>query len=200
MAGYHPRGGLCALKLAKAEIPDAAARLRREKQVLAQLRHPRVVALLDAGEHAGTPFLVLEWLEGETLLDLVQTRRRLALRQSLEISEAVADGLAAIHAHGLVHGDIRPQNILVVPRRCAVLTDPGGGEPGASTLPADDIRAVGGLLHLMLTGFPESDPPRLTAAAGYNRAVVQLWEQVRSDRPLTASDLLSQLRRLRQGL
>jgi serine/threonine protein kinase len=199
-AGYHPRGGLCALKVAKLEIEDAAERLHREKELLALLRHPRVVSLLDAGQHGTAPFLILEWLEGETCLDLVRARRRLPLRQALDITEAAAEGLAYIHSTARVHGDLRPQNVMIVPERGAVLTDPGAGDPSVPVTPADDIHALGGLLHLMLTGTAPGPQPALTSSAGHNRAAVQLWDATQAPAPPTAVELLSRVRRLRQTL
>lgn len=201
-AVYSRTGGPCALKLAKAEIPEAGARLESERGVLTGLSHPRIVALLDWGPHPDTvhapPFLVLEWLEGETLWDVIAARRRLPLRQTVDILEGVCDALACIHSRGLAHGDIRPQNVLVLPGRGAVLTDPGAeGRP----LPADDTRAVGGLLHHMLTGEPPAaGRPGLGSGAGYNRAAVQLWQRTQAEQPPAMADLLAEVRRLRQTL
>jgi serine/threonine protein kinase len=205
----------CALKLAKREILEAGIRLEGEREVLARVHSPHVVALLDAGRYGDIPFLVLEWLEGETLLDLVKSRRRLPLRQALEILEAVCSGLCDLHSQGVAHGDVRPENVIVVPGRGAVLTDPGAalgtGQPGAGlsnptgppglSVFSGDIRAVGTVLHRMLTGEePGGEPTRLTAAAGYNRAAVQLWEHTRASQCPDAGALLAQVRHLRRSL
>jgi hypothetical protein len=194
-AFYSRTRGECAVKIAKPEVPDAADRLRREREVLAPVRHSKVVSLLDAGSIHGTPFLVLEWLEGETLLDVVNARRRgLALRQALEVLEAAAEGAAHLHGLGLVHGDIRPQNVLVVPGRPVVLTDPGG-----LGTPADDVRALGGLLRLMLTGDPGGARP-LAPGGGLNPAAVALWERSQAERAPTVSELLAEAGRIRRSL
>ncbi len=190
-------GAACALKLPKTEVEGAVERVAGERDVLSRLRHPQVVRLLDSGTHEGTPFLLLEWLDGETLHDLVQSRRRLPLRHALESLERVLEGLEAVHGLGLVHGDIRPQNIICVPGRGAVLTDPGAG-PGFTR--EDDLRAAGDLLHLMLTGEAPAGPPRLSTAVGYSRGAVQLWELTRSASPPSAGELLAQARRLRASL
>ncbi len=197
---YSLTGAPCAVKVAKAEIPDAPSRLNDEQRLLAQLAHPQVVRLIDSGElassePAGVPFLVLEWLEGETLRDLVQARRRLALRQSLEILEAAAGAVAHIHSRGLTHGDVRAENLIVLPGRCAVLTDPAGVGTAAG-----DVRALGQALHLMLTGSAPGAAPLLRTAAGYNRSAVQLWERTQAPSPPSAGDLLAELRRLRASL
>lgn len=194
----EPTGALCAVKAAKPEIPEAGERLRRERGVLTAVRHPHLVRLLDGGNEGGLPWLALEWLEGETLLDLIAARRRLPLRASLEHLETVLDAAAAIHARGLIHGDIRPQNVIVVAGRGAVLTDPGA-EPEATE--GDDVRAAGALFHRMLTGVdPAGSPAVLTPAAGYSRAAVQLWERTAGPRLPSARELLGEVRNLRRSL
>ncbi|HTE17504.1 MAG TPA: protein kinase [Armatimonadota bacterium] len=194
-------GAPCAVKLAKAEIPEAADRLRAEREVLAAVRHPRIVALLDRGDYHGIPFLVLEWLEGGTLLELVQSRRRLPLRQSLEFLEAVCDGVVALHGHGRIHGDIRAQNVLVIGGRGAVVTDPQGTPPPDVPAAAGDVRALGRLLHQMLTGDePGPAGTRLTTAEGYNKGAVRLWEWTQAADAPSAGAVLAEIWRLRASL
>lgn len=191
-----PSRRACALKVPKAEIPDAALYLEREREVLARLRHPHVVCLLDAAEWSERPVSVLEWLDGETLRELLAARKRLPLRQTLDLLTGIADGLAHIHGRGLVHGDVREQNVLVLKERGAVLTDPLGTGDAAA-----DVRTAGALLHRMLTGeHPSPGALRLTPAAGYNPSIVRLWEQTQADPPLPAAALLEQARRLRAAI
>ena len=185
----------CALKLPKPEIPGSTERILGEGNLLARLNHPRVVALLDRGE-AGLPLLVLEWLDGETLLDLVRAKRRLPLRQALEHLAGLLEALAHCHERGLSHGDVRAQNLLVLPARGAVLTDP---EPVAPSTPAADLRAAGGLLHLMLTG-QEPVLGEALKAGGYNREVIALSAQLASEAPPPAQKLLAEIQRLRARL
>lgn len=198
-ARYTRTGSPCAVKVPKIEIEGASLRLERERSILAALRHPRIVGLLDSGCYDGAPYAVLEWLEGETLLDLVARRRRLALRQSLEILENVCEGLAHVHAGALSHGDIRPQNVIVIPARGAVLTDPGA--TGEQASPSGDVRATGALLHRMLTGEdPAPSGAALTPNAGYNRMAVDLWSRTQGAQPASAAELLSEIRRLRASI
>lgn len=205
---YSRTLGPCALKIAKPEIPGASQRLLAQRDTLAGLRHPAVVTLLDWGIHDSTPFLVLEWLEGDTLHDVLSSRRRLPLRQSLDVLECILDGLAGLHAAGRYHGDVRSSNMLLVPGRGAVLTDPGSPEgldrdadardTGAS--PASDVAAAGRILHRLLTGEDPGPEPRLHPRAGYNRRVVELWQQTQAPNPPPAEQLLAQTRALRTSL
>jgi Tol biopolymer transport system component len=100
-------------------LPDAfsrdADRLRRfehEARAVARLTHPHIVALYDVGTHEGSPFIVMELLEGETLRGRI-AGRPLPPRKAIEYGIQIADALAAAHAHGLVHRDIKPDNLFV---------------------------------------------------------------------------------------
>jgi len=93
-----------------------AARFLREAHVLGQLRHPNLVTVYDAGADAdGRLFLVTEYLEGRTLSALLEERGRLASPAVLEIVRQVAEALAAAHAQGVVHRDLKPDNLFLAP-------------------------------------------------------------------------------------
>lgn len=207
---YQGEGGgrPAALKFARPEIPGAGERLAAEARVLAAVSNPHVVQHLGGGAWHGLSFLVLEWLDGTPLGELVEARRRLAVRQALEIMEAVLDGLAALHAAGQAHGDLRPQNVLVLPGRCAVLLDPGAAVAGrwpdgleGECSPAEDVRAAGALLHLLLTGeVPAAGASRLGPRAGFNPRIVRLWQMAAGETPAPSAELLQTVRDLRRSL
>ena len=109
------RGLRVALKIAAdASSPTAAPRLEREGRIAASLAHPNVVAVLDIARHDGRPFIVLEWLEGETLAELLARRGTLTVPEAITIAEQLLDALAAAHAHTVVHRDVKPSNIFLV--------------------------------------------------------------------------------------
>jgi hypothetical protein len=98
---------------AKAEIAaKSRARLLREAQAMAQLAHPNVVAVYDAGTHEGQVFVAMELVEGDNL-KLYLKQHRPDWRGAVELFVAAGDGLAAAHARGLVHRDFKPDNVLV---------------------------------------------------------------------------------------
>lgn len=200
--GAYGRDGVpCAVKVPKVQVDAAVELVRIQGEILTRVRGPHVIRLLDRGTAVGLPFLVLEWLEGGTLLDLVRSRRRLPLRQSLEILEQLAVALSAFHQAKQPHGDIRAENV-VLEGRGAVLIDPHGLPVGNVAPPsaAADLEAAAGLFHLMLTGERyDAAHSRLSPAAGYRRDAVQLWERLRSGL-LTASELAEQTRTLRKSL
>jgi serine/threonine protein kinase len=100
-----------------AEVPDYVARLRREGRALGQLRHPNIVAVTDFAETAdGRPFIVMEYLEGCTLADELRDRGRLLRTEAITFARQTLSALGAAHGAGIVHRDIKPQNLFIQKR------------------------------------------------------------------------------------
>src|SRR5262245_50186010 len=109
-------GRLVALKFLPAEAardPRHLGRFRREARAASALNHPAICTLHDVGEDQGRPFLVLEFVEGQTLRALVSPRPDLA--RLLPLFRQAAEALRAAHAAGIVHRDIKPENLMVRP-------------------------------------------------------------------------------------
>jgi serine/threonine-protein kinase len=118
MATHEITGRDVALKLPRQDRPQDAivhARIRREAQALARARHPGVAEILDFGEFMGAPYLVLELLEGRTLGGLLAARGRMAWEHAASVGEKAARVLAHCHERGVVHRDIKPDNLFVLP-------------------------------------------------------------------------------------
>jgi tRNA A-37 threonylcarbamoyl transferase component Bud32 len=97
-----------------AEDKEAIERFRREARSAASLHHPNIVATHDRGEtEGGTYYIVMEYLEGGTLEDLIDREGQLPPREAAEIALEVADALSVAHESGVIHRDIKPQNILL---------------------------------------------------------------------------------------
>jgi hypothetical protein len=109
-------------------------RLLREARAMASISHPRVVAVHDTGEHDGQLYVAMELIDGVTLDRLISERRPRA-RELLRLGAQVAEGLAAIHAAGLVHRDVKPANVMIDRAGNAKVMDLGlvrqGAEPHA---------------------------------------------------------------------
>jgi eukaryotic-like serine/threonine-protein kinase len=88
-------------------------RFADEAQTIARLTHPNIVAVYDQGRHQGLPYLVMEYVQGRTLRDLLVQRRRLNPVEALAILEQMLAAIAAAHRAGLVHRDVKPENVLV---------------------------------------------------------------------------------------
>jgi serine/threonine protein kinase/tetratricopeptide (TPR) repeat protein len=163
--------------------PTAVARFRRETRSMLLVDHPNVVRLLDAGEHRERPFLVMTFVEGTSLQDRIEAQGPLTPRHAAQIAAKLAGALTAIHAQGIIHRDVKPDNVILTPSGEPLLTDFGVakdldsesrlsktgmfmGSPGfwppeqvtgklEKIGPASDIYTLGGTLFALLT----SDPP-----------------------------------------
>jgi serine/threonine-protein kinase len=108
---------------------DQLERFRREARAVAQLNHPHVVQVIDAGEEGDdehpTPYIVLEYVEGETLKQRIRRLGRLPVTEAVAYAIEIARALSAAHARGIVHRDIKPQNVLIDAEGSAKVTDFG---------------------------------------------------------------------------
>ncbi|MCU1278559.1 MAG: hypothetical protein JWM53_2105 [bacterium] len=125
----HDRGlnRRVALKVARSASPEMS--LRKEAHALAAIRHPSMVTVHALGRHRGVEFLVMELIRGTTLYSHLQKHAReakpLTTREALDILIGIAEGLAAVHASGISHRDVKPANIMLAPGNRTVLMDFG---------------------------------------------------------------------------
>jgi serine/threonine-protein kinase len=117
-----------AIKLMHREIAadeQQLERFRREARAVAQLNHPHVVGVIDAGEDEGTPYIVFEYVEGETLKDRIRRHGRLDVGEAVAYAIEIARALGAAHERHIVHRDVKPQNVLIDEEGSAKVTDFG---------------------------------------------------------------------------
>src|SRR5258708_4992740 len=117
-----------AIKLMNREVAsdsDLLERFRREARAVAQLSHPHIVGVIDAGEDEGRPYIVFEYVEGETLKERIRRVGRLPIAEAVAYAIEIARALGAANARHLVHRDVKPQNVLIDEEGSAKVTDFG---------------------------------------------------------------------------
>ncbi len=134
-----------AVKLMNREVAsdsDQLERFRREARAVAQLSHPHIVGVIDAGEDDGRPYIVFEYVEGETLKERIRRLGRLPVAEAVAYAIEIARALGAAHARHIIHRDVKPQNVLIDEEGAAKVTDFGI----ARTLEEDGLTADGRVL------------------------------------------------------
>src|SRR3954454_9082571 len=106
---------LVAIKLLNASLNsgDLRDRFAREARALAALNHPNIVTIYDYGEFQGSPFIVMEYVRGESLAEKIKRRAPLTVTQKLKLMEELCAGLGHAHEAGIIHRDIKPANLMV---------------------------------------------------------------------------------------
>lgn len=172
--------------------PQFLARFEREAQIVASLSHPHIVPVYDVGEEQGSRFIVMEYIRGRTLHDLIESSGAVAPARIVDIMSSVLDALGYAHAHGLVHRDVKPHNILLGNDGTARLADFGIAHlvdssatrtavilgsahylspeqaRGEEATPASDIYAAGIVLYEMIWAHPPFDGPNALSIAHHH--------------------------------
>src|SRR4051812_18034990 len=168
-----------------ARDPSSQVRFRREAQAAASLNHPAIVAVYDTGEDrtpsGATPYIVMEYVEGETLRDVLRRERRLSPERAMSLTADICAALDFSHRNGIVHRDVKPGNVMITPQGTVKVMDFGiarAVSDSAATMPStaavigtaqylspeqargegvdarSDVYSAGCLLYELVTGTP----------------------------------------------
>jgi Tol biopolymer transport system component len=157
--------------------PSLLRRLEQEARTIAGLNHPNLVGIFDIGSHDGSPFLVMELLQGVTLRQKL-SEGPLPLRRAVEVARQVAQGLAAAHASGVVHRDLKPDNIFITSDGRAKILDFGLAKTTVMEAAAEAATMAGEVTH--------TQPGTVMGTVGYMAP-----EQVRGEAATPSSDIFA---------
>src|ERR1700759_4129534 len=168
---------------------DQLERFRREARAVAQLSHPHIVGVIDAGEDGDPthprPYIVFEYVEGETLKDRIRRLGRLPITEAVAYAIEIARALGAAHARHIVHRDVKPQNVLIDHEGSPKVTDFGI----ARTLEEDGLTADGRVLGTTDYVSPEQALGRDVAGhAARDSLGVVLYEMLPGEAPFTGEN------------
>jgi len=167
--------------------PDQIERFRREARAVAQLSHPNVVSVIDAGEDGGHPYIVFEYVDGETLKQRIERVGPLPVDEATAYAIEIGRGLAAAHSRRLVHRDVKPQNVLIDSEGRAKVTDFGI----ARSLEADGLTQTGRVLGTTDYVSPEQAMGRgVDARTDIYSLGVLLYEMLTGEVPFTAETVV----------
>jgi serine/threonine-protein kinase len=171
-----------------AREPSFVERFRREAQAAANLNHPNIVAIYDWGQEGGTYFIVMEYVEGRSLRDLLRAEGPLDPHEAAEIAAEIAAALAFAHRSGVVHRDVKPGNVLITRNGNVKVTDFGIARAGTS----DALTQTGSVMGTATYFSPEQAQGQMVDGRSdvYSLGVV-LYEMVTGVAPFTGDSPVS---------
>jgi serine/threonine protein kinase len=169
--------------------PEYVERFRREARAIARLNHPNIVTVIDRGELDNHQFIVFEHVPGENLKDFVRRRGPLPVEEALALTAQIARGLAFAHEHGVVHRDVKPQNVLLDGSGTAKVTDFGIAR---SLDPGEGLTETGTLLGTSEYISPEqASGQRVDARSDQYSLGVVLYELLTGEPPYSGDNFMA---------
>jgi len=181
-----------AIKVLKSEFCDNAEFLRRferEARAVLHLSHDNIVRAYGVGEYEGMPYIVLEYVDGRTLKDILQERGAMPQKTAINICCQILDALATAHAAGIIHRDVKPQNVIITPDGKAKLTDFGIARDAQATTVTFAGSTVLGSAHY-LSPEQAKGRPVMEESDLYSTGVM-LYEMLTGDVPFQGESTVS---------
>lgn len=180
---------IVAVKVLKPQLtsdPEFIMRFRAEARAAANLSHPNIVTVHDVGQDGRTHYMVLEYVEGDNLKNFIMTRAPLDVESALLITIEICKGLGYAHRAGLVHCDVKPQNILVTDDRRIRVTDFGLARALTTSAPTEKAETVWGSPSYMAPELSAGEAP--TPASDVYSLGITMFELLTGKLPFQGKD------------
>lgn len=182
-------GRTVAIKILRPSLTDDKsflARFRQEARNVANLGHPNIVTVHDVGQDGNTYYMVMEFVDGFDLKRIIKSDAPIDIRRTLEIVIQMCAGIGYAHRAGLVHADVKPQNILIAEGDRVKVTDFGIAQALATTIPKERQKIVWGSPHYFAPEQAQGEYPS-PAADVYSIGIV-LFEMLSGRLPFVGND------------
>ena len=177
---------------------DITVRFKREAKIAASIDHPNVVKVYDCGEMDGSPYIAMEWIEGQNLYQYISQfkgKREIPAAEALIIIAAILKGLTAIHQAGVIHRDLKPDNVMIDYDGDVKLTDFSlafSGKMSRITKHGDLVGSPAYIAPEVIAGEEPSSKSDLFAAG------LILWELLTGENPFETDDIFQTLQRVQE--
>lgn len=166
--------------------PEFLKRFRQEARNVANLSHPNIVTVHDVGQDGNTHYMVMEYVDGEDLKRLIRSTAPFSIDRALSIAIQICAGVGYVHRAGLVHADVKPQNVLVTSDDAVKVTDFGIAQALSATQPVERQQVVWGSPHYFSPEQAQGDPP--TPASDVYAIGIVLFEMLTGRLPFVGTD------------
>jgi serine/threonine-protein kinase len=189
---YRGEDRLIGRRVAIKTLTEVTPELRERFYIEARsgiLSHPNIVTVYEVGEHEGSPFIAMEFIEGDSLEKVLRLRKRLPMLEAISMVEQLCAGLGYAHAHGVLHRDVKPANVLVRPDGRVTIVDFGIARLADQSRKLTKTDTLLGTFHYIA-------PERLKGEASDGRADiwsvgVMLYEMLTGELPFKGNDVSS---------
>lgn len=166
--------------------PEFLKRFRQEARNVANLSHPNIVTVHDVGQDGNTHYIVMEYIDGDDLKHIIRTQAPFSIDRALSICIKICAGVGYAHRAGLVHADVKPQNVLVTESDNVKVTDFGIAQALSMTQPRERQRVVWGSPHYFSPEQAQGDAP--TPASDVYAIGIVLFEMLTGRLPFVGAD------------
>src|SRR6516165_1267623 len=186
----HEKGVRVAIKVMAPGLSSkvASERFKRESDILKQLKHPNIVRLIASGRYRNSPFYAMEYIEGESLDQVMARRGRITWEEVVAIGQQLCAGLQHAHERGIVHRDLKPSNLMVLEDGTIKLTDFGI----AKDLDVTQLTAANCTVGTAAYMSPEQcrGDPNITAKSDLYSLGIMFYELLTGKKPFTAESAM----------